>query len=234
MLALVLLTLASPNGQVSMTMDAAPAPRLTVKLAGRAVLEPSPLVFTLNGADVSAGAKPGRIVRGREGDCSTARLPFSGKTPHTLELRACNGGVAFRNVVPGSGSRTPGEATAFRLPSGSIVWSHDLEGHYEALHVRRRIEDFPAGQWAAPPVTYRLPEGAGYASITEAALYHYAGLALQGDGQGSLVVRLGHEHPASYPFRLRYKDDVERLKQAAPVEGTITTPWRVVMVGKDL
>ncbi len=234
MLALVLLTLVSPNGQVSLAVDAAPAPRLSAKLAGRALLEPSPLVFTLNGADVSAGAKPGRIVRGREGNCSAAKLPFTGKTPHTLELRACNGGIAFRYVIPGSGSRTPGEATAFRIPAGSTVWSHDLEGHYEALHVRRQIEDFPAGQWAAPPVTFQLAGGGGYGSITEAALYHYAGMALQGDGQGSLVVRLGHEHPASYPFRLRYKDDVERLKQAAAVEGPIETPWRVVMVGKDL
>lgn len=232
--ALVLLALTSPDGKVAVTLETRPAPHLSATLSGKTVLAPSPIVFTLDGADLSAGARPGRMTRGRAGACSTASIPFSGKTPFTLELRACNDGVAFRHLIPGIGARVPGEATAFRLPPGSTVWSHDLEGHYEALHTRRAIADFPAGQWAAPPVTYQLPDGAGYASITEAALSHYAGMALQADGQGSLVLRLGHEHPASYPFRLRYKDDVERLKQPASIDGPITTPWRTILIGKDL
>lgn len=232
--ALVLLTLASPDGRVAVTLESRPALHLSVTLAGRAALAPSPIVFTLDGKDVALGAKPGRITRGRAGACSTAAIPFTGATPYTLDLRACNDGIAFRHVVPGTGSRVPGEATAFRLPPGSTVWSHDLEGHYEAIHTRRAIADMPAGQWAAPPATYQLPGDAGYASITEAALYRYPGMALQADGQGALVTRLGHEHPASYPFRLRYKDDVERLKIPAAVAGPITTPWRTLLLGRDL
>ena len=45
---------------------------------------------------------------------------------------------------------------------------------------------------------------------------------------------LGHKHPASYPFRLRYPNDLERVAQPAAIAGTITTPWRVVMLGADL
>ena len=45
---------------------------------------------------------------------------------------------------------------------------------------------------------------------------------------------LGHAHPPSYPFRLRYAADVERLAKPAAVTGPITSPWRVVMVGADL
>ncbi len=233
-LAILLLALTSPDGKVTLTLESHPAPHLSVTLAGRTVLEPSPLVFTLDGADIAAGARPGGATRGRTSDCSMASVPFAGKVPYTLELRACNDGAAFRHIVPGSGSRVPGEATAFRLPAGSTVWSHDLEGHYEAVHTRRALAHFPSGQWVAPPATYQLPDGAGYASITEAALYHYAGMALQADGQGALVLRLGHEHPPSYPFRLRYKDDVERLKTPAAVTGPITTPWRTLLIGKDL
>src|SRR5262249_42826692 len=41
--------------------------------------------------------------------------------------------------------------------------------------------------------------------------------------------------PASYPYTLRYgEENAKRLAVAAPVEGTITTPWRGVLVGKDL
>lgn len=59
-------------------------------------------------------------------------------------------------------------------------------------------------------------------------------MALQGDGAGSLHARLGHAVPASYPFRLRYQQDVERLTRPAAIAGPITTPWRIVMIGADL
>jgi alpha-glucosidase len=115
------------------------------------------------------------------------------------------------------------------------VWSHDLGGPYEEVYKRRRIEDLPEGEWAAPPVTVRLPGAAGYAAISEADLRNYPGMALQADGKGRLFERLGHDHPASYPYTLRFgEDNATRLSFAAAVDGTITTPWRVVIVGRDL
>ncbi len=49
------------------------------------------------------------------------------------------------------------------------------------------------------------------------------------------MTRLGHAHPASYPFTLRYGDaESARLAQPAAITGRITTPWRVVMIGADL
>ena len=153
---------------------------------------------------------------------------------YTLEVRAYNDGIAFRHVVPGEGSRVPDEATAFRLPARSTVWYHDLEDHYEAQHVRKSLQAVPQGQWVAPPLTFRLPDGAGYGSITEGALRQYSGMVLQGDGSGGFQARLGHAVPASWPFRLRYKQDVARLTQPAAITGPITTPWRIVMVGADL
>jgi len=63
----------------------------------------------------------------------------------TFETRVFNDGVGFRFVVPGSGSRTPDETTTFVLPAGSTTWTHDLHMHYEAVNVKRPIEDVPAG-----------------------------------------------------------------------------------------
>jgi alpha-glucosidase len=152
-----------------------------------------------------------------------------------LELRVFNDGVAFRLIVPaGKGLRVPDEATNYILPTGSTVWYHGLEGHYEGVHDRKAITDVQAGEWAAPPLTVKLPGGTGYAAITEAALVDYSGMALQADGGRGFQVVLGHKHPPSYPFRLRYKEDIERLSRPAAVAGTITTPWRVVLVGADL
>src|SRR3712207_8303105 len=48
-----------------------------------------------------------------------------------------------------------------------------------------RSAEVAAGEWAAPPMTYKLPNNAGYACITEAALLHYAGMELQADGKRS-------------------------------------------------
>ena len=153
----------------------------------------------------------------------------------TLQVRVFDDGVGFRFVVPGNGTRTPDEATTFVLPKGSTTWSNDLHMHYESQYVKRPIEDVPAGDWAAPPLTYKLPGDGGYASITEAALTGYAGMALQADGHGGYAARLGHAHPVSYPYALRYSaEDVLRLAKPAAIAGEIRTPWRVVLVSKDL
>ena len=115
------------------------------------------------------------------------------------------------------------------------MWSHDFEGHYEGVHVKRDVGSVPAGDWAAPPLTVRLPRNIGYASVTESALIGSGGLALRADGQRGYAARLGHEEPVSYPYRLRYKpEDIERLAKPAAITGTITSPWRVVIAGRTL
>src|SRR5437764_619446 len=82
---------------------------------------------------------------------------------------AAPAGSVFAQVIPGGdGARVPAEATEFTLPAGSTVRYHGLEGHYEGEHERKPIADVQAGEWAAPPLTARLPGGAGYAAITEA------------------------------------------------------------------
>src|SRR5207249_4353662 len=89
--------------------------------------------------------------------------------------------------------------------------------------------------WAAPPLTIKLPKENGYASITEAALMNYAGMGLQADGQRGFKTVLGHALPVSHPFELRYgKDEAKRLSKPAAIDGMITTPWRVIIIGADL
>jgi alpha-glucosidase len=60
-------------------------------------------------------------------------------------------------------------------------------------------------------------------------------MALQADAGNVFRERLGHSHPASYPYVLRYKEEnAKRLAVPAAIEGVMTTPWRVVMAGRDL
>jgi alpha-glucosidase len=246
------ISIASPDGKVR--FEILPRERLSYRVAfgNKLVIDNSALGIVIDGVDLAEGAKTGKEERYRLNEryawrgvhseainhCNGAKLSFKhaeSSTPFMLEVRAFNDGIAFRYAVPGDDKqRTPDETTAFTIPAGSAVWYHDFEGHYEGMHARKEIAEVKDGEWAAPPLTIKLPDGAGYASITEAALINYAGMGLQAGGKRDFNVRLGHAHPASYPFRLRYAADVERMKQPAAIAGTITTPWRVVMIGADL
>jgi alpha-glucosidase len=246
----------SPSGAVRFALLARGTRLLQlVTLDGRPVIEPSPLGLEIDGVDLGQGVAIGSVERYRTDETYAWRGVHSSAvdrsrgarvavrhvatgTEYTVDLRAFDDGIAFRFVVPGAAGRrrVPDAATGFILPAGSTVWYHGLNaGHYEDLHARQAVDDVRDGEWAAPPVTFRLPAGRGYASITEAALRDYAGMALQADGARGFRVRLAHDAPASYPFRLRYGHEAEkRLAAPAAVEGTITTPWRVVMIGRDL
>ncbi len=226
--------------------------RYQATLNDQAVIEPSALGIAIDGVDLGQGAAIGRAERYRLDEsylwrgvhsralnhCNGARVGVThaaSRTPFTVDVRVFDDAVAFRHVVPGSGRRVPDAATAFRIPKGSVVWYHGLRDHYEGLHSRKGLEEIAAGDWAGPPLTFRLPDGRAYGAITEAALVDYAGMVLQADGQGAFDERLGHAPRASYPYTLRYGEgEAKRLAAPAAIEGPITTPWRVALVGPDL
>jgi alpha-glucosidase len=247
------ITVASPDGRVQFRLSLGDKGRLQYAVAFREkpVIEVSAIGIIVDGVDLAAGAQIGKVEQYQVSEsypwfgahsiatnhCNGVKISVThaqSRSSYTLEIRAYNDGIAFRQVVPGEGKRIPDEATSFRLPAGSTVWYHDMEGHYEGVHARKGIASVPVGDWAAPPVTFRLADNLGYASITEGALVQYSGMALQADGEGGFNARLGHSVPASWPFRLRFKQDVERMTRPAAITGTITTPWRVVMIGPDL
>ena len=250
------ITVTSPDGRIKFELDLRSNDRLSYRITmnGHSVIERSRLGIVVDGVNLGSGATVGTVQRTHQderyatrGVHATATNRNNGATiavtqdqtgtAYAIDVRVFDDGVAFRYVVPGavSARRTPDEATVFNFPAGSTVWYHDLDGHYEGVHEKKDIEDVSEGDWAAPPLTARLPDGLGYASITESALVSYAGMALQADRRGGFVARLGHAVPASYPYRLRYPAlDVMRLEEPAALPGTITTPWRVVVIGSDL
>ncbi len=244
--------LESPGRQLLFVLSAAADGQVTwtVTRGGSVVIERSPLGIRVDGVDLGWGATldksdpyrvdekyPWRGVTSQainRANGARIALRHSGGLIYTVDVRVFDDGVAFRHEVPGRGSRVPDATTAFTLPAGSTVWTHGLRGHYEELYERRAIEDVPPGTWAGPPVTFKLRDG-GYGSITEADLRGYAGMALQADGANTFRERLGHDHPPSYPFTLRFGDDeAKRLSRPAAIDGPIRTPWRVVLAAADL
>lgn len=246
---------ASPDGKVRFTLGSNPE-RLTyaVTLEETAIIEPSPLDMRVDGYDLSSGV----IFNGLDLSSVDGPYPWHGahsvavnrcngakvslihdlsQTPYVLEIRAFDDGVAYRHVIVGNTDavRVPNEYSRFILPPGTIVWYHDLGGHYEAEYDKEDISEVKAGQWAGPPLTFRLSGDAAYGSITEANLINYSGMALENDGRRGWVIGLGHRQPINYPYELRYgRGEAKRLATPASIMGTITTPWRVVLVSRDL
>jgi alpha-glucosidase len=243
----------SPNGKVifHLLRDQSQL-RYRISFKGGELIELSQMGIVVDGIDLGRDVAIGKLdrytlretfpTRGVHSEtvnnCSGIRLAIThvpGKETYTLDVRAYNDGIAFRYVVPGSGTRVPDEGTMFTVPAGSTVWYHDFEGHYEGIHQKKEIAAVKEGEWAAPPLTIKLPGGAGYAALSEGALMNYAGMGLQADGRRGFKAVLGHALPISHPFDLRYgKEEAKRLAIPAPIEGTITTPWRVIMIGADL
>jgi alpha-glucosidase len=246
---------ASPDGRIE--LEVLPDPErlgFVVRMDGRNVLEPSPVQMSVDGFDLGAGLIWGGLERYESdesfpwhGAHATARARARGarilltsdlgQIPFTIEVRVFDDGIAYRHVVPGEESavRVPDERSVFVLPDDATVWLHDLEGHYESAYDERRVGDVPPGHWAAPPLTFELAGGRGYGSISEANLVGYSGMALEADGRRGFVMGLGHRQPINWPFELRYgREEAKRLGRAAAVTGTITTPWRVVLLGRDL
>jgi alpha-glucosidase len=247
-------TVVSPNRQLEFQLlNDQSSLQYRITLRRDPVVETSRIRMNLDEVDLSRNAEIGRVESYRVNEryasrgvhseaidhCNGAKVflrhPAS-NTNYSFEVRAFNDGVAFRHILPGNDKpRVPDEATVFTIPAGSSVWFHDFEGHYEGIHTKKGISEVKAGEWAAPPLTFKLPNGAGYASLTEAALMNYAGMGLQADGQQGFQTVLGHALPVSHPFDLRYGViEAKRLAIPAAIAGTITTPWRVVMAGRDL
>jgi len=226
----------SPGGTVSLTVGVSGQGRLNYRISsrGRAVVESSMLGITVDGLrlgrDVTLGPPTRRSLDETyptRGVHAMARNHFNGAsipvthgksgTNYILEVRVFDDGAGFRYVVEKTGlHQVSGEDTAFQLPAGSAVWFQTNVANYEAIHKRLPVDDVPADTFMGPPVVIELP-GGGYAALTEAALFHYSGMTIRSPGDGSK------------PLEAVFQDD-----KAWELEGTITSPWRVIMVSPDL
>jgi alpha-glucosidase len=246
----------SPDGKIKFTiLPDAERLAFTVTMGNTPVIEPSSIVMKLDGYDLSSGVVFNNVERYSIDEsypwygahstavnrCNGAKISLTHDlsfTSYTLEVRVFDDGVSYRHVIPGdeNTARASDEYSVFVIPDGSTLWYGGLaDGHYETEFVKKNSSDVRAGEWAGPPLTFKLPLDSGYASITEANLVNYSGMALEADGRRGWITGLGHRQPLNWPFELRYgREEAKRLGKPAFFTGTITTPWRVVMLGPDL
>ena len=239
----------SPSGAVRVKLFSAEGQlSFMVTLGGTTIIESSTLLMSIDGIPLTNKIKIGKTEKYRINEtyawlgahspainrCNGTTISITREAKQfVLDVRAFDDGIAYRLTIPNASNsaHVPDETTTFRIPSGSEIWYHDMYMHYEGVHTKKKIDSVLEGEWVAPPATFKLRDQL-YASITESDLKNYGGFSLQADGKNGLTIRLPQHQPTSYPYRLRYSpEDTLRLMQPAAINGTIVTPWRVVMVG---
>ena len=145
--------IASLDGNIKLTvLPNAERLSFTMTLGNTVVMDPSTIVMNLDGYDLSSGVVFGKVERYEIDEtypwhgahntavnkCNGAKISLQHDlsfTDYVLEVRVYNDGAAFRHIIVGDEgiSRVPDEYTTFVIPAGSMVWYHDLGGHYEAL-----------------------------------------------------------------------------------------------------
>lgn len=227
--------LVSPGGAVAVKLDWQDgALGYAVSFGGQPLLGWARLGLTVDGTDLGRGAVlagPAELSAGNEtflcrGVSSSVNACYrqavfplrtaSRGALFRLEVRAYDEGMAWRWVVPGDGVREiGGEPSGFRLPADSEVWSTLPEASYEGEYRKATVAELQPNQQMMPPVVFRCGNGTAYGAVTEACLSNYCGMRLRHIGQGVL----------SPEFH-----DAKKFR----IAGEIRTPWRVVMLGRDL
>jgi len=151
------------------------------------------------------------------------RTPTAGDW--VLETRVFNDGVGFRYVIPVMGARRiHGESTGWRLPKDSTVWYQTDTVNYEGVYQSCSAEKIPLekeAQGKKQPVHLGMPVTLAYSDgtfglINEAALYRYSGMTLRPQGDAKLGAA--------------FEDDSNGWDHNGP----IVSPWRVIVLAKDL
>lgn len=162
-----------------------------------------------------------------------------------LDARIFPDGIALRYRVPADGPVCIyGEETSFVFPSQTKVWYASGPFQYGWLQqYQERETDRIEDELLAPPATFHLPNGI-YAAITEANLFNYHGAVLLGTApnkvQFGYVENKGHVEtgivtglpPAKY-----WHEEVRNIPWIVSPKAEsqeIVTPWRILMLSKDL
>ena len=139
----------------------------------------------------------------------------NGKTVTDAEWREEPDGIAVRYRLPSGKRVISGETTFWQLPEDAMCWYQVGVNSYESPYSWNEVKNMPKGKVLSLPITFRLRDGT-YRLITEANLVDYTDLAVTYEGEGRFVACY---HAEKGPFEQT---------------GAVTTPWRVMIVAKDL
>jgi len=229
-------TLTSPGGnvQASVGSDANGHLFYTAALNGQTVLESSLMGITVDDVDLGSSVtnvdlvssievKETYPVRGTHQQAANhgweyvlnVRRAGAGDLEFPLVVRVYDDGVAYRYGIPGQTTRTiSGETSAWQLPEGTTLWFQDNIQNYESTYWQGEVGQI--SDKIGGPVTFQLPNGGPYLTLTEGALRHYSGMTFHADFNSRVI-------------RSQFADDSSWTSA-----GGSSTPWRLAIIGATL
>lgn len=144
----------------------------------------------------------------------------------SVEVRAYDDGVAFRYVVPERAGlkmmRVERELTEFNYPKDATLYPLIVDGFqssYEDEYQQRQVNGTHQEWLIALPLLAEVP-GSGWVAVTEADIENYAGMYLK-------------KGEARFGLKAELSPRIDQKGIAVEANGTLTTPWRVLMVGNE-
>ena len=232
------MTLKSPDGKIVFTLTAGDQMKYSVIWNSRTIVKDATLGISVDGDDLGTKARVDRFAQVQPLDekfpvrgvhavgvthCQSAVLAITSGAhakAWNLEVRLFNDAVAYRYNVPGGGKhRVDGESSSWNLPAGTELWylggkNRSYEGKFKVAPVG----GMEPGAEIMAMATAVLPEGGGYAMMTEANVVNYSDLALVAAPDNTL--------------KASFHDDPQGWVQESG--GPVVSPWRVTLLAADL
>ncbi len=242
---------ASPNGDLTVTVSVGDALTYSVAWKGRQLLEATSVSLTLDdGTVVGAGAPSTDVHRSETNEVITPVVPekFARIVDHYNQLsleftdgwgfdvRAYDDGAAyrFRTSTPGPVTVRSEEFNVV-FDGDPMVWFPTEESfltHSERLYAHLRLSEIVPDSMASMPVLVAVENGPKVA-ITEADLRDYPGLYLIRSTGGGLSGIFPAFPAAEEQINDRTVRVTSREDFIAKTEGNRTFPWRVFAIAEE-
>jgi hypothetical protein len=247
--------LTSPDRHISVQLNESPGKPLTYTVSrdGKPVLLASELGLQLQGADlagaltIAASSKVGTVTdkyqmaTGKKRDITynaneqTYSVQNAQKQKMDIVFRVSNDGVAFRYIVAEPSlprKKLIQERTTFALPTSARAWLQPIAvaqtgwGRTNPSYEEHYQMDIPVGTVSPSPAGWVFPAlfkaGDNWLAISEAGM--------DGSFQGSRLApdSKGGKYSIGNPMKEEVFPDRGLM---ADVEGTLTSPWRLMALG---
>ncbi len=240
-------TLKSPDGKISAELKKDAAGQLVYSLCadGTPLLDESPLNISLDNKQLGQSVtsiQQGEVRKIDEtysliGNHPTIRSCASETTfeieaqgiKYGLVVRVGNDGVAFRYLLPESATLVTGEKTSWCFPKSikKIVWQ-GMSSCYENYTFYTSFSEIPEEKTFLGPLTVEV--GDYFLCISEADCQAFPDMAFRRKGN-----QLYTDHPSSKTWRVKADFSKEpRVKLNGTYLGRIASPWRYIVVAKEL
>ncbi|MCB5259294.1 MAG: glycoside hydrolase family 97 protein [Bacteroidales bacterium] len=245
-------SVSSPDNSLRVEVTVNNTPSYSVFLNKRMIVAPSEIALILDGEKTSDKYEVVIAKNKHISEEYNPIVPFKSSTVRedansliiaftnslSLEFRAYNNGVAWRWIsdIPKE-IKVENEITTFEFPSAGKVWfpeESSLISHYERRYVETLIDSISPDRFCSLPVLTSLRNGTKIA-ITEADLYNYPCLFLEGNSSGN---GFSEKFP-SFVLKAKNKKDSDRNEEIAReadyiarTTGKRSFPWRVMMIAE--